>query len=324
MSSLARPAPHAPARFLALILTPIFILVLAGCGGAKRTMPNPLHVTTTASFAEGPILVRHITYTTFDGERVPALFSIPRAVPPRGCLIWQHGLGGRKENVEPFWDGAARLGLAMFAIDLRDHGQRASSPTELRQALGSPAGMDALITGTIKDLRRAMNYLWSQPLCRHNIGFMGFSFGGAIGANFVAQDPRVRLAVLMSFPPNVIAGLKQASFLLPAIRNQPAQLRAAVRLLSPLDPDRWLGRISPRPLLLLFGTHDPFVPQSSKLDNASAAREPKTVVIFNGGHNPFVGAAARGNAERVADFLLRYLVEPSYGGLGHVITSGLP
>ena len=80
-------------------------LVLTGCGGGGRrdNTPASLHVTTTTSVAQGPILVRHITYTTFDGARIPALFSIPQAVPPRGREVrgrWQ------RARSPPAWSSA--------------------------------------------------------------------------------------------------------------------------------------------------------------------------------------------------------------------------
>jgi|SRR5579862_2724368 len=305
----------------------IFALVLAGCGASKRKIPNPYHVTTTASIAQGPIVVRHITYTAFDGERVPALFSIPRATSPRGCLIWQHGfgVGASTEQAQRFWYPAARLGLGVFAIDLRDTGQRATSPRERARVLNSPALLKALVVGTVKDLKRATDYLYSQPACHHNIGFAGLSLGGAVGSVFTAQDPRIRVVVLMSVPPSWQAGVQDVPYALPGFRHQPARLRAALRTLSPLDPARWIGQISPRPLLLLFGRFDPIVPASSRRVDIAVARQPKAVVVYNGGHVPFLGPAAAESAYKVGLFLLKYLVEPTYGALGQVVTpAGAP
>jgi pimeloyl-ACP methyl ester carboxylesterase len=299
------------------------LLVLAGCGGSKHTMPNPLHVTTTASFAQGPILVRHITYTTFDGERVPALFSIPRAVPPRGCVIWENGFRVMKEATAQFWPGAARLGLAIFAIDLRNQGQRSKGPGGLAREAHNPALAAGVIRGTVKDLQTAVDYLWSQPVCRRNIGYVGSSLGGIIGSIFAAQDQRVRAVVLMSVPPSLEA-LTTTDPFLAGVRGDPAELTKATRLLSPLNPDRWIGRISPRPLLLLFGTHDPIVPPRLSRLTAAAAGQPKKVVYYDGGHVPYVGAPAAGNLEKMGLFFLKHLVEPTYRGLGPVITPGSP
>lgn len=286
---------------------------LAACGGPKIG-PGPLHVETSASSGQGPILVQHISYTTFDGSRVPALFSIPRAAPPRGCLIWENGGGSRKEQTEPLWAPAARLGVAVFAIDLRDHGQRATSKANFPLALHSPVLIQSLVTGTVKDLERAVDYLWSLPECRHNIGYAGLSLGGMIGSVLAGQDPRIKMLVLMSVPPTFRALIAtDPTVLFPGIEHRPTQLEQAVRLLSPLDPDKWIPRISPRPLLLMIGRHDPLVPPAYAQQTERSARAPKTVVNYNGGHLPLAGAVAATNAATIAAFLLKEMVEPSYG-----------
>ncbi len=280
--------------------------------------------TTTTTSAQGPMSVQHITYRTFDGARVPALFAIPRAAPARGCLIWENGFGGTKEGAARLFDGGVRLGLAMFAIDLRDHGQRATSPNERFAALRSPQAWDSLVSGTVNDLKRAVDYLWAQPLCRHNIGYAGLSLGGMIGAVVAAQDPRVRAVALMSVPPtyrslievtnHLCSATRQCgTVLLPGITTHAAQLQAATRLLSPLDPGRWIGKISPRPLLLMFGIHDPLVPPKLARMTTAAARKPVTVVNYDGGHIPLSGSVAASNAEDIERFFLNYLVVPTYG-----------
>jgi hypothetical protein len=293
----------------------ILALVLASCGSGRgpATGPGPLHVQTTASAAQGRILVQHISYTADNGSRVPALFSIPRAYPPRGCLIWQNGLGSTKESAEILGEAAARLGLAVFSIDLRDQGQRAQSPAQLAQALRSPARLHALVAGSINDLERAVDYLRTQPLCRHSIGYGGVGVSGMIGSVLAAQDRDIRAVILVSVAPNWQAMIATApNNALRAIGSQPATLRATLALLSPLDPDRWLRQISPRPLLLLFYNSGP-LPLRVARQTVAAAGEPKTVVYANGASDLLLGTVTAGDANPIELFLLKYLVEPTYG-----------
>jgi alpha-beta hydrolase superfamily lysophospholipase len=288
--------------------------VISGCGGGQEVGRGPLHVENTGSVTHGAVLVRSVSYTTFDGSRVPALFAIPRAVAPRACLIWENGLHSTKYSTAGIWDGASRLGLAMFAIDLRDHGQRATSSTELSEALRDPARLKALVAGTVGDLKRATDYLWAQPECHHDISYAGLSLGGMIGSVFVAQDKRIRTAVLMSVPGSWAALARATNQILPGFENDPPKLKAALALLSPLDPNKWIGRISPRPLLLMIGVHDPIVSPAAARLTENAARQPKTVVLYNGGHIPFFGSATTSNAGQIAAFLLKKVVEPTYAG----------
>jgi fermentation-respiration switch protein FrsA (DUF1100 family) len=60
-----------------------------------------------------------------------------------------------------------------------------------------------------------------------------------------------------------------------------------VEVLGPYDLERWIGRIAPRPVMLVEGRHDPIVSPADALQLAAAARPPKTVLYFDGGHDPF-------------------------------------
>lgn len=298
-----------------LPLLALAALVVVGCGGSKQKAgPEIPGAKVAESKQVGTVTVQRIVYTSFDGSKVPALMSIPLGAPPRGCLIWENGLGSRKENVSPLWDGAGRLGLALFSIDLRDHGERATSPDELAQAVRSPAQLEALVRGTIGDLKSAVGYLEQRPECHHNVAYAGLSLGGMIGSVLTAQDTRIRAVVLMSTPPSWRSLIMATDQILPGIEHNPEALQAALRDLSPLDPDRWVGRISPRPLLLMIGRDDPLVPPAAARKIEASAREPKAVLNYTGSHIPLTGQAASTNAGRIAGFLLKHVVEPTYAG----------
>lgn len=298
-----------------LPLLALTALAIAGCGGSKHSGGSEIPgAKVVDSNQQGTVTVQRVVYTSFDGTKVPALMSIPLAAPPRGCLIWENGLGSRKENTAPLWDGAGRLGLAVFSIDLRDHGERASSPDELARAVRSPAQLAALVRGTVGDLKSAVNYLEQRPECHRNVAYAGLSLGGMIGSVLSAQDKQVRAVVLMSTPPSWRSLITATDQILPGIEHNPQALQAALRELSPLDPDRFVGQISPRPLLLMIGREDPLVPPAAARKIEAAAREPKAVLNYTGSHIPLTGQAASTNAGRIAQFLLTHIVEPTYSG----------
>jgi hypothetical protein len=45
----------------------------------------------------------------------------------------------------------------------------------------------------------------------------------------------------------------------------------------------------------------------------AAARQPKTIIDYKGGHNPVDSPDASSSAQAVTSFLLRNIVEPTYG-----------
>ncbi len=301
---------------------------LASCGGGhaapdprpqRSLFPDdsraPLHARAVpdAGLSGNGVTVQAISYTTFDGTRVPALLAIPQRVRPRGCLVYQGGIGMTKEDSRPLWPGAAALGLATFTIDPRDTGAR-GSVAELAQAVRSPAAIRAAYVDTVRDLRRGLDYLETRPECHHNIGYLGTSFGGALGAMLAGADSRVKAVALTSIGATFAQALTvPSSPLLPGIAGHPQLFASALTVLDPLNPATWVALISPRPLMLLNGTQDPYVQSAAASALAEAAREPKVIVTFPGGHNPFgapgtTPAQAASNADQVAAFFTRYLL----------------
>jgi cephalosporin-C deacetylase-like acetyl esterase len=233
-------------------------------------------------------------------------------------VIWQCGFGSKKEDSSQAWQGLASLGLSTFSIDLRHHGARASGTAELERVRRNPNLYAETIRGTVADLRSAIDYLEQQPYCWRNVASAGVSLGGAIGAILTATDKRIKAAVIMSTPGTWREVLTQPAIqLFPASGCDPEQLTAALRILSPLDPARFMRRISPRPVLILSGLEDEIVVPSTARALQAAARQPKTIVDYNGGHDPFSGPAGVSNARAVTSFLLRNLVEPTYGISGN-------
>jgi pimeloyl-ACP methyl ester carboxylesterase len=262
---------------------------------------------------EGSVRLEHITYTSVDGERVPALFAIPTASRPLGCLIYQGGLGQTKEQFPDLRKGAAALRLATFTIDPRGGGARGSIARVLA-AIKKPETLLEMVLNTVVDLRVGLDYLDRRPECHHNIAYLGTSFGGVVGAILGAQDPRIKAVVLTSIGPTFKEAMLVGSVAAKSIPDLPVQvpgaatnlaiLAHAVSILSPYDPARMVAQIAPRPLMLINGRFDPLVPPIDALELAAAAADPKTVLYFDGGHNPFApGPDEQTVALRVAEFL---------------------
>jgi uncharacterized protein len=306
-----RSRPLATAILLA-VLGAIAIATLGGCLGKDDGSSGAPNAHTTTSRLEGTVKVERIVYSSSDGSRVPALLVIPRGVSPRGCLIWENGLHSTKEGTAPVWQGAAALGLAVFSIDLRHHGERARSPGEVDRAVADPRSLAALVRGTVTDLTSAVDYLEDRRECRHNIGYAGLSLGGMIGSVLSGRDQRIRAAVIMSTPPSWRALIRTTDQILPGVEKSPKRLGAAERILSPLDPARWIDKVSPRPVMVLIGRHDPLVPPAAARQTERAAQQPKVIVNYRGDHIPLAGKDAARNAELIAAFLLRWLVKPTY------------
>jgi pimeloyl-ACP methyl ester carboxylesterase len=307
----ARPAGSSAAGLVALSCVVLACLALAGCGGSSHTTTGPTKHHPDVRL-DGNVAVHSLSLRAADGSRIPALLAVPRSGSVRGCLIWQFGAGSRKEDSARVWRGVAELGLATFSIDLRDHGARESSSFPLPDAIQSAPALARIVKGSVSDLKKSVDYLEAQPFCHRNIGYAGVSLGGIVGAQFAAQDHRIRAVVLMSTPGTWRAIIDSAS-VLSSLRKKPATKRAAIRTLSPDDPARFVGAIAPRPLLIVNGRQDHVVPFSSGRQLQLAAGRDHAVLNYNGGHDPLAGNAGPATAQAISSFVLVHMVEPTFG-----------
>jgi pimeloyl-ACP methyl ester carboxylesterase len=301
---------------------------LAACGAthtqstvAKTLEYNrrvPLHPQVVKRGSDRAVNLEKLTYAAVDGSRVPALLATPVAGNSKGCLIYQGGIGQTKEQSVTLAQGATVLDLSTFAIDPRDTGER-GGPAKLRQDIKSPQGMANLVAGSVSDLRRGIDYLYTRRECHQNVAFLGTSFGGLLGALVAGQDPRIKAVVLTSIGPDWRSALLASNeakrndstipfVLLPGIDKDPARLNAALQILKPYEISTWLPRISPRPVLLINGRNDPAVPPIDALDIADLAQQPKSVFYFRGGHDPFApGPDNKAVVTRISRFLCGYM-----------------
>ena len=132
--------------------------------------------------------------------------------------------------------------------------------------------------------------------------------GGSLGAFFVpahaAIDDRPAAAVMI-YGAGDIQSLLAASNEIPRLLARPAGWLGAV-LVSPVEPLKYVGDISPRPLLMISGTQDPRIPERCSRLLHDAAGEPKTVKWLDTGHVSIQEEEFHG---MISDAMIDWLVE---------------
>lgn len=115
------------------------------------------------------------------------------------------------------------------------------------------------------------------------IGLAATSFAVPFAVIAAAMDERFRDVVLIygagDFPRVMAANLA----LRPAFLRRPAAW-LATRPLAGLEPERFVARIAPRPLVMINGEDDPQMPREAVRALFDAAREPKSIVWLRTGH----------------------------------------
>ena len=237
----------------------------------------PLDVEVSETQVEEGVKREHLTFQSSRGEHVPAYFFGTAADDgrPRPGIIFLHG-GGRRGKNSPTIQLTApmlvRAGWNVLAPDMKHYGER---DTGLMTTFTNKDKHDSLynepslylewVVQTVKDVRRGYDFLVTERNTDpERIALAGYSRGAIVG--IVAGGAEPRLAGVISVMGGHFDALERE------------HLPAAC-------PANYVGRISPRPFLMINGIHDAdLVKDTSVLPIFELAREPKTIHWEDRGH----------------------------------------
>jgi len=228
---------------------------------------------------------QRLSFNGADEQRVPAVLYRPKDIEKPPCVLFLHGYGGNKDNARFAAALMIPQGFAVLAIDARLHGERAEAGRTLLSVEGL-AGPDRPMVATVIDNRRALDYLQTrEDLDAERIGVMGVSMGGMLGSVLAGVDERVDAAAL------IVAGGSWA--LVAATSDHPSAVRlreaglageAIAKITYVMDPVNFVGKIAPRPLLMVNGLDDRIIPRECAVALHEAAGDPKEIIWYEGGH----------------------------------------
>jgi dipeptidyl aminopeptidase/acylaminoacyl peptidase len=190
---------------------------------------------------------------------------------------------------------------------------------------GSDRGDHTLGVFERRDLEAAVDAIAAR-VGEVPIGLLGFSLGGAVSLVVAADDPRVRAVVAdsaFSDPVAVLAdGVKRVLRVPGAVLTTPVAAMLARRTgarLSDFDPTDAVGRIAPRPVLLIHGDQDRAVAPAHARRLFAAARDPRELWEVPGaGHVGAYFADRQQYLNRVRGFFDAALVpSPTQAGATH-------
>ena len=236
----------------------------------------------------------HLSFQSTPGVRVFANLCSPTGLPLKKepALIMLHGgtpRGKDSPTVENLAELFVRAGWIVLTMDFQHYGERSTGllttftiKEKLDQLYNNPSTYLAWMIQNVKDVSRSYDFLVGQRgVDPKRIGLIGFSRGAVVGAIVGAAEHR--LAAIVLFHGGHSANLERG------------HLPAAC-------PANYIGRISPRPLLMINGTRDViFNKETSVLPIYTLAKQPKKIIWVEGGHGSF--------AEEDRSAMLRWLQE---------------
>jgi uncharacterized protein len=246
----------------------------------------PLILQKTVESTSNGVEVSAISFSSPDGGSATGLLFDPVTRSSlRPGIVLMHGMPGTARSTAGYAQLLAQYGAVVIAIDA-PFARRPGDPVQLNTQ--DRAEQIQLI----KDLQRAVDVLRARAnVDDERIAYVGFSYGGAMGALFAGIEQRIKAAVLV-----VGDGGLVSHFTGPEDLEFMASLSCATRVnwfraMAPIEPIRFIPHASATALLLQNGRLDNLVPQADAEALHTVITQPKTILWYTAGHGLNLQAA---------------------------------
>jgi alpha-beta hydrolase superfamily lysophospholipase len=228
-----------------------------------------------------------VRFASEDGVPLHGWLLSPRDRVSRGTILFLHG---NAENISTHVQSVlwlVREGYTVFAFDYRGYGRSGGEAPD--------------IPGVHRDARAALSHILSFPdVSPDRLVVFGQSLGAAVAVHTVATASSVRRprALILDSP---FAGYRRIvrDRLSSLIVTWPFAWLASRFFDDEYSPERWIGKVSPVPVIVIHGTADRVVPYAHGKMLYDLASDPKGIwTVEGGGH----GTALR-NPEVRGQFL---------------------
>ena len=268
-----------------------------------------------------------VEFRAFDGLRLEGMFLYGDAPRRRGIVVFAHEFMSDKYSAARYCRGLLDAGYDVFSFDFRNHGGSSSeegyNPLQwcTDHELNDILGAIAFVEGWLERQKRTSE-----------IGLFGISRGGAACLLAAWHNPAIKAVVTdgaFSSDRVIEHFMKRWAGIFAKVRfvyeNYPPSFWRFLRWLLSRECKRRLGikmpstrkallHMEPRPILLIHGERDSYIPVDQTRILYAAARDPKFMWIVPGAkHNQSAIAAPNEYAERIASFFGRYLGDKAAG-----------
>lgn len=249
----------------------------------------PLAIELQPQPTQGTVAVYQVSFDSPGGGRVTGSLATPNATGRRPAVLLMHGLPGTAiEALNLMGIELAARGAVVLAID---------APWVRRGGLPDFTTRDSVEqVQLIQDMQRAVDVLIARDdVDPTRIGYVGGSYGGAMGALFVGIERRLRAANLFVPDGGLVAHFtNEAGEAVGPLASHGTQTQQLwLGAMRPIEPIRYVGRSTPTPLLIQNGRSDPLVTVEDAEALHAAAGNPKEVIWYDAGHNLATFPAAK-------------------------------
>jgi cephalosporin-C deacetylase-like acetyl esterase len=230
----------------------------------------PLDVQEVKSETKDGAVVHDITYAGPEG-RIDAFLIVPEGDGPFPAVEFMPGAPGARYTFFTEAMELARKGVVSFLPD-----PPYARPPIQDVVVFKPSDKDGIVQ-EVKEMRRGIDLLVSRhEVDPSRLGYVGFSWGGSLGAIFSAVERRVHSFVLMSLVPHLSSDMRK----LARERGVEGDLSAYEDAMQPIDAVNYLPHAAPSALFLQAGAKDTRPSPADTHEAFDAASSPKKLALY--------------------------------------------
>lgn len=239
------------------------------------------------AFTENSVLqkdgytVQDISYPSPKGGDVPAYLIVPDGPGPFAGIILMHGSSGSRQDLKPLAEELVHTGAIVLTI---------SAPTARIPGKPwisfTPQDREEQIQLMV-DLRRGVDLLTQHEKVDPNrIGYIGYSYGAAMGGLLAGIEPRIQAYGLMVGDGGLVNHFMDEDRPIGGFESIDSAARERwLEAMEPIEPIHYVGQASPSALYFQNARNDRSVSEEDALAYQAAGSEPKQVQWYDSGHN---------------------------------------
>jgi len=240
----------------------------------------PVAITENSVQREDGFTLYDIHYPSPKGGDVPAYLLIPDGAGPFAAILLMHGSSGSRASLLSFAKDLAPTGAVVLTVS----GPAARTPN--RDWIHFTAQDRDEQIQLIIDLRRAVDLLTQHPsVDASRIGYVGYSYGAAMGGLLAGVEPRVKAYGLMVGDGGLVNHFMEDGKPVGGFETVPAVMREEwLKAMEPIEPIHFIGHASASWLYFQNAHYDSSVSEADALAYQDAGSLPKRVQWYDSGH----------------------------------------
>ncbi len=289
-----------------LLAIVVLVGVIGICYWGAGVILHPPAMSKLTNFPEQfGLPYERVQFRTRDGLTLKGWWIPSPSSDEKRTIIMCHGWGDNKGELlreTNFLHHSGNFNLLYY--DSRSHGDSEGEITTI--------GYFETI-----DFEAALRFLKEKkPAYTERLGVFGFSMGAAVAAMSMPDHPEIRAGVLESPFTEYRRVVRQYGWINLHVPYFPLVMltlmflrwRVGTSKVDEYSPARFIGKIAPRPLLIIGGSEDTLMPEWDVRELFGLAKEPKQLWIIPGArHGKCRGVAGLEYETRVAGFFTRHL-----------------